>query len=59
MKTITIMLIPVAGIYTWAEFKRIDDKTYSIPLYVCEVLHGPHLGESIAACQYYDIKRNI
>ncbi len=48
----TILLIKAGFDQVWAELLQVDD-TYSIPLNVCEVLHGKHEGEKIAAMAVY------
>lgn len=49
-------LIKVGLDTQWAKVKRIDEQTYSIPLYICEVLQGPHKGETIATCTVYEVE---
>lgn len=50
----TLLLVNAGTSYEWAELIRTDEETYSIPLYICEVVHGRHAGETIGAVAYYN-----
>lgn len=52
-KTQTLLLINAGRTYEWAELVRTDEETYSIPLYICKVVHGKHAGATIGAVAYY------
>ena len=53
----TLLLVNAGSQYLWGELIRTDDETYSIPVYVCEILHGKHKGDTVGVAQYYDIRK--
>ena len=50
----TDLLIKAGSHYQWARLDRVDDISYSTPLYICTVLGGEHEGETIAANRFHD-----
>lgn len=51
----SLLLVNAGQEYQWSELLFVDRETYSIDIYVCEVLAGTRKGEKVRVADYYNI----